>query len=101
MFWRIDWRVRHLVQVVGRPHRPPSCLYVEQTSASKTAHQDIDLGWQKTRDVVHLAPCLVLFVKEFDDDRGEHVGINHVGLTFQRLAAGMWQDISQCISGMV
>jgi len=61
----------------------------------------IDLGWEKTSYVVHPTPCLVLFLKEFDDDRGEHFGVNHVGLTFERLAAGVWQDVGQRISAMV
>src|SRR6266851_2819728 len=58
-------------------------------------------GWEKTSYVVHPTPCLVLLLKEFDDDRGEHFGVNQVGLTFERLAAGVWQDFGQCISGMV
>ena len=44
---------------------------------------------------------LVLLLKEVDDDRGEHVGVNHVGLTCERVAAGVWQDVGQRISGMV
>src|SRR5437764_7144776 len=44
---------------------------------------------------------LVLLLKECDEDRGEHVGVNHVGLTCERLAAGVWQDFGQRISGMV
>ena len=48
-----------------------------------------------------IPPLLVLFLKECDEDRGEHVGVNHVGLTGERLAAGVWQDVGQRISGMV
>jgi hypothetical protein len=44
---------------------------------------------------------LVLLLKECDEDRGEHFGVNHVGLTCERLAAGVWQDFGQRISGMV
>src|SRR3984893_16496014 len=54
-----------------------------------------------TSYVVHPTPCRVLFLKEFDDDRGEHFGVNHVGLTFERVAAGVWQGFGQRISGMV
>src|SRR5260370_7706317 len=55
----------------------------------------------KSTDLHPSRPCLVLFLKEFDDDRGEHFGVNHVGLTFERLAAGVWQDFGQRISGRV
>src|SRR5713101_517791 len=43
----------------------------------------------------------VLLLKEFDEDRGEHVGVNHMGLTCERLAAGVWQDVGQRISAVV
>ena len=48
-----------------------------------------------------IPPPLVLLLKEFNDDRGEHVGVNHVGLTCERMTAGVWQDVGQRISGMV
>jgi hypothetical protein len=35
----------------------------------------------------------VLLLKEFDDDWGEHFGVNHVDLTFERVAAGVWHGI--------
>src|SRR6266699_2591158 len=45
-------------------------------------------------------PLPVLLLKEFDEHRGEHVGVNHVGLTRERVAAGAWQDVGQRISAM-
>jgi len=46
-------------------------------------------------------PLPVLLLKEFDEHRGERVGVNHVGLPRERVAAGVWQDVGQRISAVV
>ena len=43
----------------------------------------------------------MLLLKEFDEDRGEHFGVNHMGLTCERVVAGVRQDFGKRISAML
>ncbi len=51
--------------------------------------------------LVFILPYLSLLLKEFEERRGQYVRVNHVGLPCERLAAGVWQNLSQRISAMM